>query len=1235
MKVNLGCGHSYIEGWVNVDAADDVVADVRMDAFEFVRDYGDEIDELYMGHFLEHLLPASASALLSLIGDSLPEGARVSAVVPDMRAIFAAYDAGEISNAELNERFVYSYSQPSPHVWCYDIDSLLQVFEDAGYRDVEPIDPVTWEPVFWKTGPESRWQCGVRATVPAAGRPRVAPAPAVARDEPADATQPATADEVLLHRIRTLRAEIEELRRNAPAAGGDAVAEAPSMFDRLPAPLVPAARAFLRDGTVQRSLARFGIDAARGTRSYLNGLAYEWQRVGLLAGRHPSYITWRRHNVAGRRMQAEQRRISRRAWEPVAVECIVLGYEGTAVEKTLRSVVAQSWEHWHVTAIGGARTAAAVTALRDERITARSSTEANLWREAHVALAHEPTRDFVVFVAGGDVLAPDCFFEIAWRGGRDPSVDLVYWDDDIVDPVVGGKDPQFRPSWSPDYLLGTDYVGTSFAVRHRRVLACGLLGPELGEARTWDMILRCALLPEHVERVPRVLSHVVRRLQPRPDDAIATVSNELARRGCGATATFERGAVRVLWPDDLTPKVSIVIATRHNRALVEPCLRSLAALDYPAFEVIVVDNGERTDDNEAWYEASFTELDLRVEWWTRPFNYSRVNNHGASLATGEVLLFLNDDTEMADRRALRELAAWAVQPGVGLVGAQLVDGEGAIQHGGVILGLNGFADHLFQGMRPDSESLLGPTTSYRDVLSVTAACVAVRRATFEELGGFDERFELCGSDVALGLDAVLAGYRNLCTPFAGVRHFESATRGTDIPDRDFFASYWRYQRWVSGGDPYFSPNLSIASREPALRGTHERTVAERMSATLGREIKVFRMQSDAAEAAMLATTFRATDADVRAVVATHAAHREPRPPKTVNWFLPDLDSPFYGGVNTVLRLADHLSRTNGVESRFVFWAAPNEPFFRSAIAAAFPNLAGAPISFHDASLPALAEVPEADVAVATLWATAYSVAHFPNASRKFYLIQDFEPMFYPAGTLYALAEESYHLGLYGICNTEHMLQLYESRYGGRGTSFQPAVDTSVFHAEGRPFDRTTDGVATVFVYARPGHWRNCWELASIALEEVKERLGDRVRIVTAGSWARPDDVGTGIEHLGLLDYRETGNLYRRCDVGVALTVSEHPSYLPLELMACGVPIVAFDNPAGYWALRHGENSLLARRTVDSLRDAIERVVLDPELGRSLSRGGLRTIAESHASWDKAFAGIYEFLGDPEGAIGKH
>jgi glycosyltransferase involved in cell wall biosynthesis len=516
------------------------------------------------------------------------------------------------------------------------------------------------------------------------------------------------------------------------------------------------------------------------------------------------------------------------------------------------------------------------------------------------------------------------------------------------------------------------------------------------------------------------------------------------------------------------------------------------------------------------------------------------------------------------------------------------------------------------------------------VLAVTGACAAIRRELFDKIGGFDERFILCGSDVALGLDTVQAGYRNVCSPFGGVRHMESATRGTHVPTEDFFASYWRYNPGIFGGDPYFSPNLSLGSRVPRLRGAIEPSPAQRISAPLGRNFEVFRQRNDAAESAMLADTCRIGDVDVAAVESLHAANSGRLDVRTINWFIPDIDSPFYGGINTALRIADYLVRVHGVENRFVVWGSPPDHFVRSAITAAFPALADSPISFFVGPDGAsLERVPAADASIATLWLTAYAVARAQGTKRKFYLVQDFEPMFYPASTLYALAEETYRLGLYGLCNTENLRKICVDEYGGKAMSFEPAVDPTVFHAKDRPW-RDEDAPATVFVYARPGHWRNCWELASLALRELKDRLGDRVRIVTAGSWATDPAAADAIKQLGLLSYRATGELYRRCDVGLALTVSKHPSYLPLELMACGVPVVAFDNPWGHWILKDGENSVLARRTVTGLVDSLERMCVNPQLREKLAKNALADIADRHGDWDSAFRGIYDYLCDPEG-----
>jgi glycosyltransferase involved in cell wall biosynthesis len=643
---------------------------------------------------------------------------------------------------------------------------------------------------------------------------------------------------------------------------------------------------------------------------------------------------------------------------------------------------------------------------------------------------------------------------------------------------------------------------------------------------------------------------------------------------------------------------------------------------------VVVDSGARGGVAEQWYANRDDSFPLKTVWWEGDFNYSAANNLAAAAASGDVLLFLNDDIEVVSPDWLSELVGWATRPGVGLAGLQLLDGTGAIQHGGVAIGMTGFAGHLFAGMAPGEDSIFGSTDWYRDCLSVTAACVAIESSLFERIGGFDERFILCGSDVVLGLDARFLGQRSVVSPFAEVRHLESVTRGEDVPAEDFFTSWWRYQKYLKGGDPYFSPSLALDSPRPALARPGETTALEHVGAAIGRDFTVFRQTSTAKESEMLVNSCRADAAVEAAVRAQHAAEAGPLDVQTVNWFLPDIENPFYGGVNTALRIADKLTRDHGVRNQFVIAGAPNEAYIRSAIAAAFPAIADSLIAFSSGDTgPNLQTMPAADVSIATQWHTAYLVANFPHTRRRFYLIQDFEPGFYPNGTNYALAEETYKLGLYGLCNTEHMRALYERRYDGEGMSFMPATDPTVFNAEGRR-DGGGERPVTIFTYARPGHWRNCWELAGPALAAVKRSMGADVRIVTAGSWAHPDDLGKGIEHLGLLDYRDTGKLYRECDLGLALTVSEHPSYLPLELLSCGAPVVAFDNPAGDWIIHHEENSIRCPRTADGLAEGLELLARDASLRKRLAAQGLKDIAAGHADWDKALSGIYAYLRDP-------
>jgi GT2 family glycosyltransferase/glycosyltransferase involved in cell wall biosynthesis len=1011
-------------------------------------------------------------------------------------------------------------------------------------------------------------------------------------------------------------------------------------------------------GTKRRRAARVGIQVARDARTYGQTLRQLWA-VAQDAPATSPYQTWlRAHRATDAELGAQRAQL--RTSPPVRFRIVIdastttSAVRGDALSATIAALGEQTVSAWNAIVVGAGLPAAA----SGHRITTAPSTMHAVTNDtvsfgpAPSAEPEPPTSatdaaiELVLFLEAGDLLEPDALFHLAMRAVDDPALDALTWDDDVL--VRDGpadehfEDPRFRARWSPEALLGRDPIGRSFAVRRELLTAlpdrhAGPPAPDddRADGRWWDLAARLDLAPDRVRHVPRVLVHLHQRPQVRADVATAIVRDHLARQGRSARVAPDGRCIHVSWTFDQAPSASILIPTRHNRELLGPCLTALARSQHPSFEVIVIDNGERTPDNEAWYERERRRLhlDLQVHWWSEPFNYSAVNNEAARHATGDVLVFLNDDTEARDPQWLAELVGWAVQPDIGVAGMHLIRPDGTLQHAGVVLGMGGYADHLFEGMRPDSDTVFGPTRSYRNFLAVTAACAAISRERFDALGGFDERFVLCGSDVKLGLDAVLRGWRNVCTPFAAVVHNESATRGTAVPEQDFFASWWPYQRWLRAGDPHYSPNLSLQSREPVLRAQDEESPLVRVGGIIHRPLapKVGTTQwADEDHARWLVERCNVDDAVIQDIADLHAANPGPMDVERVAWWMPDLESPFYGGIHTALRIADLLARDHGVTNSFVVAADPNEPFVRSAIAAAFPRLADAPITFIDD--PAQVDrAPETDVAIATLWETAYLMARAPGARRKAYLIQDYEPGFYPAGTKAALAEESYRFGLYGVANTHHMGELYRGRFGGTTHSFAPAVDRTLLHADGRrPLDHDADDgqPVTIFVYARPGHPRNCWELAAPALREVKARLGNGVRIVTAGSWATPDDLGGGIEHLGFLDVREYSELYRTTDVGLTLQVSEHPSYLPLELMACGVPIVAFDHRAADWLLRHDENSIRTRRTKDGLVGGLMRAATDPALRVRLGAQAAADIDERHSNWDDALAGVYDFLCDP-------
>jgi glycosyltransferase involved in cell wall biosynthesis len=351
--------------------------------------------------------------------------------------------------------------------------------------------------------------------------------------------------------------------------------------------------------------------------------------------------------------------------------------------------------------------------------------------------------------------------------------------------------------------------------------------------------------------------------------------------------------------------------------------------------------------------------------------------------------------------------------------------------------------------------------------------------------------------------------------------------------------------------------------------------------------------------------------------------------RSVSWFIPDFYHPFYGGVYTILRFANYLKKYKGINQQFVLVGTLSEKRCTQMITEAFPDLAPVTVRRVSAYID-LDQVEPTDVGIATLWSTAYFLLQFNTTKRKFYFLQDYEPLFYPAGSTYAQVETTYRFGFYCIANTPSIKTIYEKQYGGIAESFIPCVDTQIFQpARSQSVDSSTP--FQVFFYGRPRHPRNGFELGSAALRLLKYRLGDRVRIVSAGATWDPGDFNLQgvVENLGLLDYQKTAELYRNCHAGLVMMFTRHPSYLPFELMASGSVVVTNYNPATTWLLKDGENCLLSEASATCLAEKLEQGLLDEKIRQHIIANAIQEMQTRHNNWDNEIEKIYAYMISPQ------
>ncbi len=499
------------------------------------------------------------------------------------------------------------------------------------------------------------------------------------------------------------------------------------------------------------------------------------------------------------------------------------------LRRAVESVLAQRYPFWKLCIDVDAAASPAV----------RRSLTAYQGRDARVIVRHdavEPTtaatspvpadETFIVWLHPDDALARDALEQVAQAVSDHPDVHLLYGDEDSLGRFGRRVQPRYKPAWSPHLLRSHNFIGRPWFIRSD--LWSRLNVPPFGcnEDLEHDLLLQAAeqVLPGAVHHIRRVLYH--RRLETRTGEADSrnsarrtessqwAVEAHLSRSGIAATVESIPGWPgfnRIAYAVEPKPRVSVIIPSRDKVTLLKRCMTGLQQqTDYPAIELVILDNGSVEPDTLAYLSALAGQANVQVLRVDAPFNFSALCNRGAWAAHGDILCFLNNDMEITHPEWLHELVGLSVQPEIGAVAPLLRYPDGRIQHLGIrvdppwprVIG-DGWREPL---SRQDASRL----HVVHDLSAVNGGCLVTRRDVFTAVGGFDEALPVAYNDVDFCFSVRKAGFWVVVTPFAELNHELFASR-RDVPKPDRRRDWQDGIRYLQvkwpdqwGSDPYLT-----------------------------------------------------------------------------------------------------------------------------------------------------------------------------------------------------------------------------------------------------------------------------------------------------------------------------------------------------------------------------------------------------------------------------------------------
>ncbi|MBX8934325.1 glycosyltransferase family 2 protein, partial [Enterobacter sp. K62_1] len=507
------------------------------------------------------------------------------------------------------------------------------------------------------------------------------------------------------------------------------------------------------------------------------------------------------------------------------------------LEKCIDSVLDQTYDHWELCISDDASTDPAIRKClesyqaKDDRIKVVFRKE-----NGHISLATNSALEiaegeFIALLDNDDELPPFALYEVAKVLNVHPELDVIYSDEDKIDADGNRFDPHFKADWSPDTLIGNNYISHLGVYRTSIVKELGGFRKGYEGSQDYDLVLRVTeqIPADHIYHIDRVLYHW--RTIPGStasngeaksyiyDSGVKALTDALSRRNIkgsvrpGRISGFYEIAYDVLQED----LVSVIIPTKNGYEDLKTCVDSIIEkTSYSNYEIIIADNGSTDPKMQELFAEYKHQLKDRfiVELIDIPFNYSRINNLAAEKANGKYFLFLNNDTEVIEPDWMTVMVSYAQFDRIGCVGAKLFYPDDTTQHAGVLLGIGGVAGHALNNYDRTHCGYFGRLVIDVNYLAVTAACMMVKAADFNAVNGFDETLEVAFNDVDLCLKVYELGRYNVYAHQAELYHFESKSRGyEDTPEkqRRFAGEIKKMQdKWPAyiAHDPFYNDNLT-------------------------------------------------------------------------------------------------------------------------------------------------------------------------------------------------------------------------------------------------------------------------------------------------------------------------------------------------------------------------------------------------------------------------------------------